>query len=204
MNEPPAAHLMPAETGAHRFCGERLHYAGFWIRVGARAGDVFALFIPLVLIIVLSTLSRPIALALVLPNALMFWLYALCFHATTGQTLGKRAFGLRVVRPDGSRVGWTDSFWRGAVDLLFALVWGAARLWGLNALTPAEYAGSVWLQRQQLMRHSLPPFFAWVDTAASLWVIAEIIIMLANRERRTLHDFIGGTVVISEGHPEYE
>jgi len=53
-------------------------------------------------------------------------------EATQGATLGKRILGLRVVKIDGSPIGWSESIIRNLlriIDGLFAYLVGAILIW---------------------------------------------------------------------------
>ncbi len=58
--------------------------------------------------------------------------YLFGLEATQGATLGKRLLGLRVVRMDGSPIGWSESIIRNLlriVDGLFGYLVGAIIIW---------------------------------------------------------------------------
>lgn len=59
-------------------------------------------------------------------------LYFVILEAVAGQTLGKKLVGIRVVRVDGSPIGFTESFIRNLlriVDGLFGYLVGAIFIW---------------------------------------------------------------------------
>ncbi len=59
-------------------------------------------------------------------------LYYIVMEATQGATLGKMALGLRVVKTDGSSIGWSESIIRNLlriIDGLFAYLVGAILIW---------------------------------------------------------------------------
>jgi signal peptidase I len=102
-------------------------YAGFWIRVAARLTDM-VFFLP-----VWAIASWTAALAtvpgapgtIVLPAYLLLlltaWMaYLACLTARHGQTVGKWAAGLKVVRSDLTPVGWRASWLRAACDVALA------------------------------------------------------------------------------------
>ena len=51
-------------------------------------------------------------------------------------------------------------------------------------------------ERNQLLRQLAPPWYGTVEVFEQAWVWSEFIVMLTNRKRRALHDFIAGTVVV--------
>lgn len=106
-------------------------YGGFWIRVGALMLDSIILSIPLGILVVIimfvvfggtmeamqsgdqRAIEAAVASFLVMYAILtvlmlvMMWLYeAILTSSAAGATFGKRICGLRVVRSDGSRVGF--------------------------------------------------------------------------------------------------
>jgi uncharacterized RDD family membrane protein YckC len=130
-------------------CGRQLlsepQYAGFWIRSGAAIIDSIVVSVVL--------LFRPHVLSLGLTLLVVFLVpavYEIGFEAKTGATLGKRAVGVRVVRPDLQPAGIGRSIARHV----------------------AHYLSSVFL--------------------------VGYIMVAFNRQKRALHDYIAGTIVIKE------
>jgi uncharacterized RDD family membrane protein YckC len=60
--------------------------------------------------------------------ALTYLAYYFVQEGVWGTTLGKRVFGLRVVRLDGTRAGWPEAFWRTLFRIIEVnpLLFGAA------------------------------------------------------------------------------
>ena len=101
------------------------HYGGFWIRFGARVIDSFVLVVPILIIAavlipnLLRAGSQPPSPALVgftLTFFLVFFVVLISYEVVMlrqwGATVGKMACGLKVVRSDGSTLGWGVSFGR--------------------------------------------------------------------------------------------
>ena len=104
------------------------HYGGFWIRFGARMIDGLVLGVPLLIMFallipnILKTQSDPTNpavsafLAFGLTVFLVYFLLVICYEVLMlkyrGATLGKMACGLKVVRADGTDLGWGVSFGR--------------------------------------------------------------------------------------------
>jgi uncharacterized RDD family membrane protein YckC len=53
-----------------------------------------------------------------LAYCLLWFIYFLVMEATLGATVGKLVTGIRVVRPDGSPIGWRESFIRNTVRIV--------------------------------------------------------------------------------------
>jgi uncharacterized RDD family membrane protein YckC len=118
-------------------------YCGFWIRFVATLIDsiivgVFNSILQLLAMKPLLTAAQAApdadpkaafaALGIVgilsLVSMVVNCLYETLFIAKMGSTPGKMAFGMRVVRPDGSRIGMARSFGRYFAKLLSALIIG--------------------------------------------------------------------------------
>jgi uncharacterized RDD family membrane protein YckC len=101
------------------------HYGGFWIRLGARIIDGIALGVPFLILaaVLIPNLLRargnapsPAFAAFTLTFLLIYFLVAICYEVLflryRGATPGKMACGLKVVRSDGSSLGWGASIGR--------------------------------------------------------------------------------------------
>jgi uncharacterized RDD family membrane protein YckC len=104
------------------------HYGGFWMRFGARMIDGIVLGVPLLILAALlipnlmraqGDASNPAFAAFAAFSFTFFLIYFLvviCYEVVLlryrGATLGKMACGLKVVRSDGSNLGWGVSIGR--------------------------------------------------------------------------------------------
>jgi uncharacterized RDD family membrane protein YckC len=103
-------------------------YGGFWVRFGARLIDGLVLGVPLLILgaVLIPTLLRtqgdasnsafPAFAAFGLTFFLIYFVVVICYEVVLlryrGATLGKMACGLKVVRSDGSSLGWGVSIGR--------------------------------------------------------------------------------------------
>jgi uncharacterized RDD family membrane protein YckC len=103
------------------------HYGGFWIRFGARIIDGLVLGVPLLILFALlipnlirtqgdpsnpSTALAAFGVTFFLVYFLVVICYEVLFLRYRGGTPGKMACGLKVVRSDGSSLGWGASIGR--------------------------------------------------------------------------------------------
>jgi uncharacterized RDD family membrane protein YckC len=129
-----------------RDCGSEksaqpVRYGGFWIRCFAAMLDGVVLgFISLLIYAAAIFIIRPqfgeIAesmKALFIPqlvaDALMKAFYFIYFHAVTGQTVGKKALGLKVVGVNGQPIGYACSAGRYIGSAISLLVFGLGYFW---------------------------------------------------------------------------
>lgn len=171
-------------------------YAAFWQRVSAGLVD-FLLLLPLLLCMApLETASPAVALLAYAVTYGAPYVYAVTLHATRGQTVGKRALGIRVVRLDGSPIGWRGALLRSVIDLgaLLALLTGTAL--ALVRVTFDAYRVHPWSERGALLEAEVP-WLAVASQVYAVYVLVELVVIVSNRRRRALHDFVAGTVVVA-------
>jgi uncharacterized RDD family membrane protein YckC len=116
-------------------------------------------------------------------------LYLIVAHGSWGQTLGKRTVGIRVVRADNlAAIGYRQATLRYLFPLLM-VVSGEM----LVAQLPADGRVSAGEGILSLLYISI----------FGCYFVADVVVFLASRHLRALHDFIGGTVVIrSKPNPQ--
>ena len=117
----------------------RWHYGGFWIRFAGVFIDgvlMQVVRIPMSLLL-LGTVISPLAtakpnpavltgamLTLTFVSMLIAFLYEVIMVRYFGATLGKMAIGVKVVRTDGSGVGWGTSIGRYFMKIVSGLILG--------------------------------------------------------------------------------
>jgi uncharacterized RDD family membrane protein YckC len=128
------------------------------------------------------------------------WTFLVFVHvycvARWGGSPGKLLMGLRIVRADLNPAGWIEAWRREAPGLVVNLISNAVYVHSLlqipanvyNHLTGAE-------------RHEMTAAVSGIASRASTWlsyawILSELVVLLTNRRRRALHDFVAGTVVV--------
>jgi uncharacterized RDD family membrane protein YckC len=113
-------------TGARTAGGAR---AGFWRRFGAILVDGILLGI---VNAILRAVLKDAPAAYYIVGTLLDWAYATVLEGGRGQTVGKMAFGIRVVDIDGGGpIGYGRAFIRQLVKIASALVIFLGYLWML-------------------------------------------------------------------------
>lgn len=157
-------------------------YNAFWRRTGAALLDTMIL-IP---ICVVATLLLPIL------GCFAGVGYMIAMHATHGQTLGKMACGIIVLRADDeARFGWGRAIWRevGPQIVLFGVMIIAVVAFVVIA-RPVEGDEAAVLTA-----------LAWIVVSITLgWTVANVAAMAFNARRRTLVDLMGGTIVMKTAY----
>ncbi len=175
-----------------------MNYATFWQRFAAMWIDEFVL-LPLVFVqLWLESISKMAAIVLIIPMTASYCAYTIYFHGRFGQTIGKYVMGIRVVCVTGDRIGWREAWLRSSVDVAFAILGAFSLFAALGAISDTDYYAVDWIQRTKNVSALEPTWLGWTNTANQIWAWSEVVVMLFNKRRRALHDFIAGTVVTSE------
>ena len=130
----------------------------------------------------------------------MFYAYEIYFHGRWGQTLGKRGQDIKVVSLDGAPITWKQAFLRSSVGLGLGVLSTISTLVGLFRMTDEDFSSLSWLELSA-KEVELSPYANEILIASYVWFASEIVILLFNRKKRALHDFIAGTVVVEELQP---
>jgi uncharacterized RDD family membrane protein YckC len=177
-------------------------YATFWQRLGANLIDTVVLGSLAVTLCLSELLSREMAVAVLVAKNIVIGGYFVYCHGRWGQTLGKRAVGIRVVGLGGEPITWRQAWLRSSVDLGFIALGTITWTVALLTIANADFYGVGWLQRSKNLGLLIPDWNRWTYTASNIWFWSEVIAMLFNRQRRALHDFIAGTIVVATNQRE--
>jgi uncharacterized RDD family membrane protein YckC len=177
-------------------------YAGFWKRFCAGLVDAFIILPLAFLFLWLEGLDRTLAIFITIPSSILFAMFNVYFHARFGGTPGKLAVGIRVTRPDGTRIGWAQAWKRSSVDLVFAFLVLVFEVWALLHVDPTKFSSVGWIERTQLLQQHQPSWFNSVNILQQIWIWSEVVVLLFNKRKRAIHDFIAGTVVVHKQFAE--
>lgn len=173
-----------------------MRYAGFWSRLGAGFIDLLV-FIPIVILYFwLRTLSWEVALISHILNSLLYFLYNIYFLGRWGQTIGKWASNIKVVRLNGSKINFKDAFMRHCVDMVFSILSSTAWVITMLSITTTTFESTFLSEGSKIIHEATPVWGVWASKLSTIWVLSEMIVLLFNKKKRAIHDFIAGTVVI--------
>ncbi|HRK36444.1 MAG TPA: RDD family protein [Candidatus Hydrogenedentes bacterium] len=171
-------------------------YVGFWRRFFAGVLDLLIL-LPVVLILVFVARSgKTWEITSSIAGLVIFTAYTIIFCYRYGGTLGDIMLGIRITRPDGSRIGWNESIARYIVPTIISTEIAAVQAYALIAIDPVVFNAAGSYERQYLVDLHTPGFQSLVDYLVLFWYLANMQTLIANRRKRSLHDFIASTVVV--------
>jgi len=171
-------------------------YAGFWIRLGSLLLDTLFLLPVIFLTLYLNGLGKNIYFYTLIPNLVFGLWYSIYLPKKYGGTPGKLVAGLKIIRLDGEEIGWKEAILRNSVMLVLTIlssIWMAACL--LQA-DDATFKSLGWLEQTQYLTTLSPGFFKFYNWASNIWIYSGFIVLLTNKRKRAIHDFIAGTVIV--------
>jgi uncharacterized RDD family membrane protein YckC len=174
-------------------------YGGFWVRAEALFYDVLILSPLLFLMMRFQYRSQRLyTLLCVAQYALLFFYHFYCVKRWGG-TPGKLLAGLRVVPVSLGPLRWKNVLLRDGVGMTLGIVSTIWYVHALNQLAPEEFLNQAerWARIDQLKG----PFYRITSWLSYVWMFSELLVLLTNRRRRALHDFIAGTVVLRVRKP---
>jgi uncharacterized RDD family membrane protein YckC len=173
-------------------------YAGFWRRLGSILLDVI-IMIPWIYILHSIQSISIIAYYLTIPLALAFvFFYNIFLVKRFGGTPGKLALSIKILKLNGDDVTWREAVLRESVNLLIALFTQAIIIYSLSQANDAHYRSLTSVERAEYLLALAPALFTINTWLSNVWVYSELVVLLTNNRRRSIHDFIAGTVVVND------
>lgn len=91
---------------------------------------------------------------------------------------------------------------RSSVDIGFAVLAVTAQIVAISHANPEEYLSAGWMER---IEYIVPLYLSWYDfvtIGTNVWIWSEFFVLLLNKRKWAIHDFIAGTVVINREYAE--
>lgn len=130
------------------------------------------------------------------PNAIFILFYDVYLVRRFGGTPGKLLAGVRIRKIDGSPIGYREALLRFLPEFVFMVLGNVALIDAAFGITDSEYLSWSFFERQQQLTQFGPSWNQTINIANQIWIWSEFIVLLTNRKRRALHDFIAGTIVV--------
>ena len=176
---------------------DQIQYGGFWRRFAAVWVDLLCL-LPVTLPLVWADQHyRLFTTYYFIPGQLFSLFYSVYLVRRFGGTPGKLALGLRIRRnADLAPVGYREAFLRYLPDFALGILVAIGLIFATFAITDSEYLSLGFMNRSQRLTELAPSWFHPLQILQQIWVWSEFAVLLTNRKRRAIHDFIAGTVVV--------
>lgn len=179
--------------------GEKV-YAGFWRRLGAALIDMLV-WVPIAYIVfTLQGTNLTIAIAATVAHGFFFSIYSVFFNLVYGGTLGKLAVGIRITKPNGGRIGLREALLRSSVDIFYGLLFSYFYVHAILEVDLTAYLAAGYMEKSEMIYPLFPRLSVYTNTLTNIWYWSEMVVLLLNKRRRALHDYVAGTVVVHKEH----
>lgn len=183
-----------SDTGASPLSRDE-GYAGFLYRLPALTIDVVLVYVPLGMAFDLA-IDRNLLWGLcVLP--FVFPAYMIGCTAWRGMTVGRWLMGIMVIDGTRSPPSPGRSLERHLPDLLFAAAMASAL--AVNLLSGMHLSAHLSGGARVASFHFQFPLWDTLDDLWNLWIWSEVVLLCLDPHRRSLHEFISGTLVVHRG-----
>jgi uncharacterized RDD family membrane protein YckC len=173
-------------------------YAGFGQRLGSMLLD-FVFVLPVSFAILYANrLGLYVHLITLVPSLVFSLWYHVYLTQRNGGTPGKTVINLKIIRIDGNPIGWREAILRHIVLFGLTLVSTVMMVISVFQADPDVFNSldGNWLKQAQYLNSFHPNFNIFYLWATNIWVYSELIVMLTNKRKRAIHDYIAGTVIV--------
>ncbi len=172
-----------------------IEYGGFWRRLGALLLDLLV-NVPIMALFIWGEQYRAFDIWSFIPSQIVGLFYSVYLVKRFGGTPGKLIAGLQIRKVNGELIGYKEAFLRNLPDFIFGLLISIAMLAAVLGMSDAQYHSYGFMERAQREAELAPSWLKPLQGLQNVWTWSEFLILLTNRKKRALHDFIAGTVVI--------
>ena len=187
----------PPKAACDTVLVEGMSYASRTRRLCALLADLLIYVVALYFIEFFMSATQVLVLRFVPVQGLLFPLYRFYMQGKYGHTFGQRLLKIRVVRLDGSAIGFGGSARRSLLRTLIYIPWIVAKMIALSEVSAVQFS-SLSVKEMRALVLSLMP--AWADPVALLTsaiVLAELGLFLFTARRQALSDLIAATIVVN-------
>ncbi len=179
-------------------------YAGFWKRLGSLLLDGLIVLPFTGLMLFINNIEYHYYYFTMIPTLIFTYWYFVYLVQLNGGTPGKIIVGIKIVKSDGEKVTLKEALLRHSVSLGFSVLAIIIHIISLQSINtePSNYDVLIHdnsftgkILNVQSQQPELWRIYTW---ASNIWIYSELVILLFNKRKRALHDFIGNTVVINK------
>ncbi len=177
-------------------------YAGFWARLGSLLLDLIIIIPFTGIILYVNNLQLNFYFFTVIPSLIFGLWYNVYLVQKYGGTPGKLLLGIKVIKINGENVEWREAILRHIVLFAITLISVFIIIRSIGIADHTYYEGLTWIQKSQYLMGLSPVLFTIYTWMSNIWIYGELIVLLTNKRKRAVHDFIAGTVIIKAKHEE--
>ena len=171
-------------------------YAGFWIRLASLLLDLLIISPLIFIVLYLNGTSKSAYYYTVIPTLIFHFWYNVYLVRRNGGTPGKLIAGLTILKKDGTVLTWREAILRHIVSIVLTIFVAIITVIALSHADSEYYENLNWMKKQDYLVTLLPFYFTFYNWTFNVWTWGELFVLLFNKRKRALHDFIAETVII--------
>ncbi|MGE5412229.1 MAG: RDD family protein [Clostridiales bacterium] len=171
-------------------------YAGFWIRFGSLLLDMLIISPVIFIVLYLNGLSKSAYYYTVIPTLIFHFWYNIYLVRKNGGTPGKLVSGIKILKTDGTDLTWREAILRHIVSFSLTIFISIITIIAISQSDTEYYESLNWMKKQQYLMTLLPIYFSFYTWTSNIWTYGELFVLLFNKRKRALHDFIADTVIV--------
>jgi uncharacterized RDD family membrane protein YckC len=129
-----------------------------------------------------SNFSDSIIIVWLIFHTSVSYLYNIILHTFFGQTIGKMLTGIKVLDVSETPITFRQSVYRDIIPLILGVIFLCGDIYTISTIGIEFVGNSI--------------FYVIMTNILLVWAVLELVSMLTNEKRRSIHDFIAGTVVV--------
>jgi uncharacterized RDD family membrane protein YckC len=123
-------------------------------------------------------------------------LYYVYLPVHFGATPGKLMMGLRILKIDGTAIGYQESFLKYVPAMVLSLMSVAILFIGIGQADTDLYNEMGWVKKQNYLQSFASPWHFLPAFLSSAYVFANLLVFLLTDRNRSIGDFLARTVVV--------
>lgn len=171
-------------------------YAGFWRRLGSILLDILIVLPFSFLVMYINNLGMKMYFITIVPALIFnFWYHIYLVHRY-GATPGKLIARMKIIKINGDQVDLKAATLRHIVMFSISLIGVFSMIKSIGLADETHYMSLTWIQKSQYMMELSPILFKVSTWLTNIWIYGELIVLLTNKRKRAIHDFMADTVII--------
>lgn len=177
-------------------------YAGFWTRLGSLFLDFLFLLPYIFILLYINGLNKNAYYYTFIPGLIVQFWFNIYLVKKYGGTPGKLIVGIKIIKLDGTDVTWREAILRQIIAFVLTIFASITTIYAITMADGEYYEGLGWMKKQQYLFGLTPILFKIHTWTNNIWVYSEFFVLLFNKRKRALHDFIADTVIIKTKYVE--
>lgn len=177
-------------------------YAGFWTRLGSLFLDLLILTPYMLIMLYINGLDKNAYYFTLLPATIFHFWFDIYLVKRYGGTPGKLIVGIKILKLDGTDVTWKEAILRQLVSFIMSLFLSFMTVYALTIADKEYYESLGWIVKQHYLLTLTPLLYKIQSWTSNIWVYSEFFVLLFNKRKRAIHDFVANTVIVKTKYIE--